>query len=474
MDNTRLVAKPILAARKRHVLAPSRISAPFIWLGRVLMPAYLRTALYFRKIEIRNPEQIVEAVRDFQEERTRLIVAFRHPYGDEPQLVFHVFENLIPRYAKKLHQPLKHQTNLRLVHDYAVPLWSNAIIRFLLPRAGAMPVYHVKCEPASLSNIRNVLKNGPCPLGLAPEGQISYHSETLPRIELGTIRMGFWCASDIAKAGRSERVLVLPISIHYEYDRRDIGKIKASIARMESICGLDSGKKAKSDLTLAMIPARMDAIEQRVLEIVEDYYKATYGYLPPDEPLPGETDSAARQRRWNALLPAALSVAENMLGIDPGEDDIVQRMYRVRLEGWNRVYPEDGLDTLTPLEAGLADRRAGEGWFAMRHMELVDLMSYHDTEYLLGGQAAEPSFDRIVECVLNLEDLVNRLLGGNISNRPNAIRKKAVLVPAPCLDLSARLADYRKNPKQAARDATSALAKRFENCIEEYHHETTC
>ena len=214
MKKSRLVSKPIYKARTRHCLAPSRISAPVVWLGRFLMPVYLRLVLLFKKIEIRNPDKVVEAMKDFQEKRTRLIVAFRHPYGDEPQLLFHVFENMIPRLARKLKIPLKHRPHLRFIHDYAVPLWGGPHIRFLLPRVGAVPVYHAKFEPSSLKNIRNILKDGTCPIGIAPEGQISYHSETLPRIELGTIRMGFWCANDIEKADRPEKVHVLPLSVH--------------------------------------------------------------------------------------------------------------------------------------------------------------------------------------------------------------------------------------------------------------------
>lgn len=466
-----LSAEPILKACTRHPLAPSKISAQFVWIGRLLIPAYLRIVLFFRKIVIRNPELILEAVRDFQEKRTRLIVAFRHPYGDEPQLLFHVFENLIPRYAKKMKNPLNHRPNLRLVHDYAVPLWGGAFIRFILPRAGAIPVYHIKFDPASLKMIRNTLRDGSSPLGLAPEGQISYHSETLPRIELGTIRMGFWCASDIEKADRPEKVLVLPLSVHYQYDLRDMKKIISALERIETLCGIGPVPDQPSADTLSSLPPRIEGIECHLLDIVEQYYIKNYGYQVQKMSSPDGSEPAERKRRWNALMPVALDVAEHMLGIDPKDDDIVQRMYRVRLEGWGLIYPERSLDMLSPLEAGLAHRRAGEAWFAMRHMELVDLMSYHDVDYLMGENASAPSFDRIVETVFNLEDLVNRLLGGNISNRPNVIRKKAVLVPAPCLNLTEKLANYHKNQKQTVLDTTEELANSFKNCIERYNHE---
>ncbi len=455
MSKTGPDAKPIVKARTRKPLAPSKISEPLVFIGRFLMPVYLRLALSFRKIEIKNPETVLGALRDFRQKKTRLIVAFRHPYGDEPQLLFHVFEYLLPRLAKKMKTPLTRRPRLRLVHDYAVPLWGGAFIRYILPRAGALPVYHVKTEPASIKNIRSVLRDGNSPLGIAPEGQISYHSETLPRIEQGAVRIGFWCADELEKAARPEKTVILPVSVHYQYDIRDQKKVLKALSRLEALCGINA---ASTDL----LP-RIETLENRLLKIAEEYY-ATFGYQPQSA-APGPED---RQRRWEALLPFALGIAEHTLGLDPRDDSLAQRIYRVRLEGWNRIYPEKPVEALSPLEAALAHRRAGEAWHAMRHMELVDLMSYYDGGYL----SADPnSFARIAETALNLRDLACRLMGGNITDRPNDIRKKAVIVPGNCLDLTGRLPDYRKNPKRIARETTDALARAFENCIRTYHHE---
>ena len=467
MRKPRLVAGPIARAQARHRLAPSKISAPIVQFGRMAIPAYLKYVLAFTDIQLLMPEKIIGELHDFQSGRSRLIVALRHPYGDEPQLLFHVFENMVPRLARRLQMPLLRKPYLRLLHDYAVPLWSNAIIRFLLPRAGAMPVYHVKCDTGGLSSIRAALKDGDSPIGLAPEGQISYHSETLPRIEMGTVRMGFWCASDLIRAGRADEVRILPLSIHYRYDERDFHKVISAVCGLESSCGLQHIKGVKA--TPASLLPRLREIERQLLAKTESFYSETYAYRAP-EAISGESEPRERRRRWDALLPAALGVAEHALGIDPGQETLVQRMYRVRFEGWSRVYPEHMPDRLSPLELALADRRAGEGWFAMRHMELVDLMSYHDETYLDYDDPA-PSFDRIVESVLNLQDLCARLMGGNITNRPNNIRKKAFVVPGETLNLTALMPQYRDNPKKAVRLATETLAQRFVDCIGRYHLE---
>lgn len=376
------------------------------------------------------------------------------------RMLFHVFNSLLPRLAKRAGRPLQRRSPVRMVHDYAVPLWGGPFIRFLLPRVGAVPVYHVKSDMASFKEIRRILVEDPSPLALAPEGQISYHSETLPRIEQGTAHLGFWCAADLERAGRPERAMILPLSIHYRYDPRDEKKLRRAAAHLAALCGLTLSPIAPNDL--AGLQARLQAIEARVLEFAEAYYEKLCG--PVAQAASAGNDG---QSRWEALQHTALAAAEQALGL-PSTGDVAQRIYRIRLECWDRIYPETPVDSLPPLPLALVHRRAGEAWFAMRHMEFVDLMSYHDAAYLAGRQACGPSYDRMAETVINLQDLCARLMGGNITTRPNAIRKRAVLVPGPPIDLTARLPQYRRNARQAAREVTDVLANAFEDCIREY------
>jgi hypothetical protein len=168
-----------------------------------------------------------------------------------------------------------------------------------------------------------------------------------------------------------------------------------------------------------------------------------------------------------------------MLGIGPPRDaeaaaDRIARVYRIRQEGWDRIYPTAPLRAMGELERALADRRAGEAWYAMRHMELVDLGYYLDSAYLEGpegGRGGLPSFGRIVETAYSLADLASRLVGGDITGRPNLLRKRAVLVVAPPLDMRARYADYKEDRKAAVEAATRALEASYVDCIKEYLHE---
>ena len=100
-------------------------------------------------------------------------------------------------------------------------------------------------------------------------------------------------------------------------------------------------------------------------------------------------------------------------------------------------------------------------------MELFDLMNYDDPAYLLADRLPGPLFDRIVETVTTLEDLACRLMGGNITNRPNAIRKKAVLVPGETINLTQSLPQYHANAKRTVQALTDELTVRFLDCIKE-------
>ncbi len=458
--------KPASKALPRHRLPESRFSPLAVGLTRVLGPAYLRFGLHVRGIEFRHPELLVESWRDHLEGRARLILAFRHPYGDEPQLLSHVFSSVLPRLARSVGAPLPGGTLARFVHGYEVPLWSGALIRWILPRIGAVPVYHIKFDKPSVGRLRAILREGPYPLALAPEGQISYRAETLPRLERGALRLGFWCAEELRAAGRVERVLVLPISVHHRFNESGIGKIEALVARLEVDLGLprraperSPERKLGRDERMAALLARIETADLALITAAEKHYgisaRGTDATRPP-----------SRDERLDLVLEAALGRAEAAFGIRP-EGDRIARVYRIRQEGWDWIYPESGLPPDGTLARRLADRRAGEAWYMMRHMELVDLCNYLDSGYPRGGGAAI-SFDRLVEAAYSVADSASRLTGGDISHRPSLITRHAVISIAPPIDLTERCADYSNDRKGAMDAAFSELEKSYMSSIKEH------
>jgi hypothetical protein len=448
--------KPASKALPRHRMPESRIRPLAVGLSRGLGGAYLRFGLRIRGLEIRHPERLVEAWRDHQEGRSRLILAFRHSYGEEPQLLTRVFGTLLPRIARGMGAPLPGPAFARFVHGYELALWCDPFTRWIIPRTGAVPVYHVKFDKPSVDRIRAILREGPYPLALAPEGQVSYRAETLPRIERGALRLGFWCAEELQAEGRSERVQVLPISIHYRFDEGGIGKIEALLARLEADLGLPPCPPADGlgrDERRTALLARLETADLALISAAEGFYGIS-------------ASAASRDERLDALLETALSRAEAAFGLRP-EGDRISRVYRIRQEGWDRIYPESGLPQGESLARRLADRKAGEAWYIMHHMEFVDLCHYLDSAYPRGGKDGI-SFDRLVETAYSAVDFASRLTGGNLSNRPSVLDRRALVTIAPPIDLTERYADYANNRKDAMDAALSALEKSYLDSIKEH------
>ncbi len=463
MRGIRLPYIPITKARYRYPLETSNPSPVLLGILRKITPFYLRWSLHFSSIELRNAgrqpvNSLVSLWRDFQDGKTRLILAFRHPYGDEPQVFSYLFDVLLKKRARHDKMPLAGHPHARFIHGYEVALWGGPLLRWLLPRIGAVPVYHVKADSAGIKAIRAIIRNGPYPIALAPEGQVSYRSETVPRLEAGCAQMGFWCAEKLEKEKRNEQVTILPLSVHHLFNPRDEKKVLKMIRTLEEICAPDAA--CAEDTTEASLPDRLEALDLRVLDMAEAFYERTYGrYVKADG------TGKSRDARWEGLRHIALAEGERALGITvpPGSDEI-QRVYRLRQECWDRIYSLDPLRKIGQLERAYADRRAGEAWFAMRHMEFVDISYYLDSSYLREPPGVTPSFNRIAETVINFCDLVNRLTGGNISNRPNGLRKKAVVIAGSPIEIRERLDAYRKNRKNAVESVTGELKRIFLEC----------
>ena len=441
--------KPILRARPAPRLAEPRISEPLLSLFAAVSPVYLRFALRFRSVSLLGADRAVEAFRDFQEGRTRLVVAFRHPYGDEPQLVAHAIARSIPRAARRSGRPLPRRTHAHFVHGYEVPLWMGPFVRWLLPRAGAVPVHHVKFDKAGMARIRDLLANGKHPLAIAPEGQVSYTSEAVPRLERGTELLCRWCLADLAKAGRSETVQVLPVSVHYRYGRGGKRALERILRLLENACGLPRRPGASAH-------QRLRAAAEATVAAAERFYAEldrSEGALPGSA---AAAEAPSLNARFGAVVEAALRAGERALRL-PSDGDVPRRFYRIRQAGWDRIY-RDGLDSLPPLDRALADRETAEAWYAMRHMELADLGSYLDFDSL----REDDPIERYMETADNYWDLTSRLRGGNISDRLNIAKKDAVLVFGRPLDAA------HPGDAASAEGLTADLERSYLDCVDEY------
>jgi len=446
--------QPITSARPYPHLAESHVRRGVLNLVRFASPFYLRMALGFRSVRITHAERLLEAYRAFFERKLRFIIAFRHPYGDEAQLMTYAILRLLDREARARGSPLSRKAHAHFVHGYEVPLWSGPIERWLLPRVGAVPVYHTKFDAKSIGQIRALMLNGEYPLSLAPEGQVSYSSDRVPRLEAGAARIALWCADDIARRKTGEQVAILPVSIFHHWERDAEPRLDRLIDDLERQCGLPrSGAAPRTE--------RLSAAADAMLEMAEHWYARFYGYETPQ-------NTASRAQRLAGVREAALSAAEHVLRIRP-EGDEIRRVYRIRQACWDRIYREDIPErkTLSALASALADRIAGEAWLASRHMELVDLTYYLDLDRLREYGDGAP-LDLLCETAQNFRDLASRLQGGNISDRAS-IRGKIAHIDVGEAILAEPARERSGSSKKAAMESlTGELARAYETSIREY------
>jgi len=448
--------KPIASARSEVRLKVPKLCPQALTLLRILAWPYLSLVLGYKSVKIQGAGKLVAAFAAHLSGHARVILAFRHPYGDEAQLMGWVFLRGVAKEARSQGVRFAHAPHALFVHGYEVPRWGSPLIRWLLPRAGAMPVHHAKIDSIGMARIKDAIINGQYPLALAPEGQVSYASEWLPRLEQGTVRLGMAAADEIERVGRSEPVQGIPVSIHHRYGPEAFPSLERLVARILTFAGLEARPGAT-------IGERLESGVERILSLAEEHYGLDGGQSSSR----GGRQNSSRDRRLAQVIYRALDAGERILGLAPGPGDPIDRVYRIRQAGWDRVFLEGiELENLPPLERALADRRAGEAWYAMRHMELVDFCWYFRCE----PPDETAPLHLVVEYAQNLWDFGSRLAGGAISQRVIVRPKRAMVVIGEVLDLSSRLPEWRRNRKASVAGTTAALGAAYLSCIEEIRH----
>jgi len=449
-------ATPVTTALPDVRLAGPRVRPAVLALARALSGAYLRLGLGYRSVRVLGAERLVRAFDESLSGAARCVLAFRHPYGDEAQLMSWLFLRGVPREARRLGVRLPARPWAIFVHGYEVPRWSGPLVRWLLPRMGALPVHHSKMDSAGMARIRAALEDGPLPLALAPEGQVSYASDRVPRLEQGAARLALGAAASLAARGRGVPVRILPISVHHRHGPESRPSLLRLVRRIERLAGLGAGRGGQP------IAERLLSARDAMLDLAERHY----GMALPAEARPeGRLPEAGA--RLEALIGKALEAGERILGLPAGRSDPIERVYRIRQAGWDRIFvPGAGKAGGPPLERALADRRAGEAWYAMRHMEFVDFAWYFASG-APDGELSRMQFSSLVEYAQNLWDLGNRLSGGAISGRLTVRPRRALVIVADPIDADAASRESGTDRRAAVAALTADLDSAYRRCIEE-------
>jgi hypothetical protein len=400
---------------------------------------YLGFFIGAAKVRLETQSLFIHAFRRALGGESRCIVAFRHPYGFEPQILTWFVLYKLKGTAARRGIRFPKSPRIRFVYGYEVLRWGGPVARIIMPRLGALPVHHSKLDSKGLSGIYAAIAEGPYPVGIAPEGQVSYTTGGTPRLEPGVIRIGLGAAEQLKDKGKSLPVEILPVSMRLNYGRR-AGKVMEGLLRkVEKICGLNDGASGGSDLTGRFLRCR---------EIILSLNEARYG-ITSDSGRPWE-------ERVDVLLNAALDYCSGILGIRNSREEHFSRMYYLRQVCWDRIFvpgKAEGEEQETEIERAAEDLRAGEAWHAARHMEIADF-----TWYFRNPPPAENAPLRMkIEYVQNLWDFANRTMGGAYANRVNIHPRSVTIQAGPVINLNAAVEEHRQDRKETVQKLLSRL-----------------
>lgn len=412
------------------------------------------------KVEATGAETLAELYHQFQTGRIRLILAFRHVEVDDPLTGLYFFSRLLPQVAHRQGIPLQLPIHVHFLYDRGMPLWGGRWLGWLLSRLGGIPVHRGRrVDRLALNAARHLLMEGQFPFVIAPEGATNGHSERINPLEPGTAQLCFWCAEDLAKAGRSETVIILPIGIRYHYTHPSWEKLERLLQHLEKVSGLtvssvDPGSAKNRNTRYAQ---RICRLGHQVLTQMEAFYAQVH-HQPP-----AQVHDLPLNTRLERVLQQALRTAEHHFGLS-SQGDVNGRCRRIEEAAWTQIYREELRDprSLSALSRGLLDWNAQQASLHMQHMRLVESCVALREEYLL----EKPSFERLAETALIVFDVLARLKGEAYPARPRLGWRGAHFTVGDPISITERWTTYQKG-RQEAKQAVAQLTEDLQLALEQ-------
>ncbi|XGV99396.1 MAG: lysophospholipid acyltransferase family protein [Leptolyngbya sp. BL-A-14] len=451
---------------------PPQLSMTVVQVLQWLLPLIMRSRTSIRRVEAENVEVLVDLYRQFQAGNIRFLMAFRHPSATDPFVLAYLLARLVPKVARQQKVALNRPLHAHFIYDRGIPLWAGSLMGWLYSRLGGTPIHRGKVDRVGLRSARDLFANGSLPLAAAPEGATNGHTEIVSPLEPGLSQLAFWCAEDLHKANRSETVLVVPIGIQYHYISPPWSAIDQLLTTLELDTGLASSPIRHADATAEpLLYKRLYRLGEHLLSVMEQFYSRFYhqplatvkdGSTAPPADLDAPISHEAFATRLNALMDAALKVAEQYFNLQP-KGSVIDRCRRLEQAGWDYIYREDlkPIEEVSLLEHGLADRLAEEADLRLWHMRVVESFVAVTGKYVL----EKPTAERFAETALLMWDMIARIKGGTPLDRPKLGKQKAIVTIGQPLSVSDRWQDYegnRRNAKQAVTTLTQDLQTALE------------
>lgn len=339
----------------------------------------------------------------FRDTTKKTIVVFRHPSIDDPPLVYDTVQRLLIRAGRRREAPV-------FLYGRDVPVWGGGITEWILPRVGAISVFHEQVRRDSLDAVYDAFRRRKLPVALAPEAQITYHNYRVAPTQRGVAHLAVEAAR--ARADDPETVVILPVAPEYRYPDTRHRQFAAVVERVTRRLTADAGG-ADGGADGASIRDGVAAVwdlADHLFRILERHYR-----LEP---------AVTMNDRMRAIVEAALYAGEKAYGVESDDaEDTISRVFRLRSIYWERRFP---MEAETPLERDLQDLVSVEARGGARHFQIVDVMAYLDFDYLLEVElhpdsemphAGSARHARLVEYLLSIDDVASRALGGTIAQR---------------------------------------------------------
>ena len=438
-----------------------------------LMPAWTAWQTDVAEVEAHNVETLAKLYQEFNLGKTRLLLAFRHPNAVDPYVLSHLLWRDLPRVARE--QGVKIGTaHAHFLYDRGIPLWAGSYLGWVFSRLGGIPIQRGKLDLLALKTARKLLLDGQLPMAAAPEGGNNGHNEIVSPLEPGIAQLAFWCAEDLAKEGRPESVVVLPIGIQYRYVNPPWAQLADLLDQMEADCGIGYPQPEvlkqlrqqfeKSETVQAALNgeqielySRLYRLAEHLLTLMEGYYEDFYSVS--FETLNSDlSPNSQLSERLTVLMDKSLRVAESYFGLR-AKGSAIDRCRKIEQAGWDRIFRED-TQSLPSVELGLANRVAEEADLRMWHMRLVESFVAVTGRYV----QEHPSADRFAETALLLRDMVAKLKGNSLSRPQLGLQKAIVTVGSP-IDVGERLGDYQQKRRGAIAQLTANLQDEMERLI---------
>ncbi len=448
-----------------------------------ILPWWLRFKTNISDIQAENVETLAELFHQFQNQKVRFLLAFRHPNSNDPYCLGQLVWKLVPQVARQKGIPLQFPVHSHFIYDRGIPLWAGSAVGWLYSGLGGTPIVRGKIDRAGLRSARDLFANSQFPIAAAPEGATNGHNEIVSPLEPGIAQMGFWCVEDLHKADRTEKVLIVPIGIQYRYINPPWESLEKLLTQLEIDCGLAALERTDLSNLEAKNPVpenpdrkfqylRLIRLGNHLLTVMENFYTRFYhqNLLPTTssstsslpETMANDLGNEAMMARMKALLDVALQVAEEYFNLKP-KGSLIDRCRRLEQAGWDYIYREDIKDigALCPLERGLADRLAEEASLRMWHMRLVESFVSVTGKYVQEQLTAE----RLAETTLLLWDVLTRIKGGNPFGRPNLGKQRVQMTVGEPISVGDRWEGYQSSRRSAVAELTQDLQSALEGMI---------